>query len=585
MDRVSHLKQYFIVAFVGAPFELWDLTTLSLLRTMPKKFPPITALDWSPLHNMKHLKKKEREKQEAANNETANSPEAAQSGDTKSDKTLLNNNKLVAKEHFVFTDPEGQLYHFSVEGNSIKDGTKIDAESSLGTVTCIAWKSDHVVRGDADGNMNIWDLKTKSTKNISTGKRGSGSAVKKIRFAPGKGNMKLLVLTNDSVSIHDVKTGELINEIKSPKDLVSKPSDIGWAASDRPVIATQDGCLRIMSLALSGSTSSLMDYEESEPMACHSLLASKARNNFETLLHPQPWKESSGSRNWLHPEVEDGFTNSSEVDRVSQLIELMDERAVQCLQNSNVPTTDKLFLASKLCGLKWESEFWQVAASTFPRSSTSSWKDQQSLGQRYDLLVDNTTFFNWLSERQNVHESRCIAGPGVGTLEPHMKKTLLSRMICMGSIDKAVKILLESSDPSDPSYYEDNLRACLVSSYGALVNSSSGAGGPSLDSQASTVKLVATNLIAEGKLWEGVELLCLIDKVSEACQYLQASNEWYASVWLAKCRLTHADQHDQLTKIIGKFSDHLITEGLRQEAILVQLSCANYIGKGSFFIG
>lgn len=58
MLRVSHLKQYFIVAFVGAPFELWDLRSLSLLRTMPKKFPPITALDWSPLHNLKSLKKK-----------------------------------------------------------------------------------------------------------------------------------------------------------------------------------------------------------------------------------------------------------------------------------------------------------------------------------------------------------------------------------------------------------------------------------------------------------------------------------------------------------------------------------------------
>ena len=39
---------------------------------------------------------------------------------------------LVAKEHFVFTDPDGQLYHFSVEGNAIRDGTKVPAESSLG---------------------------------------------------------------------------------------------------------------------------------------------------------------------------------------------------------------------------------------------------------------------------------------------------------------------------------------------------------------------------------------------------------------------------------------------------------------------
>ena len=44
---------------------------------------------------------------------------------------------IVAKEHFVFTDPEGQLYRFSVEGNSIKEGTKIDKEGGLGTTTTL----------------------------------------------------------------------------------------------------------------------------------------------------------------------------------------------------------------------------------------------------------------------------------------------------------------------------------------------------------------------------------------------------------------------------------------------------------------
>ena len=114
MIRVSHLKQYFIVSFRGAPFELWDLKNLSLLRTMPKKFPPITALEWSPLHNLKSLKKKQ---------------EQDKPPDTIKDDN--DNTGLVAKEHFVFTDPEGQLYHFSVEGNAIKDGTKVPAEASL----------------------------------------------------------------------------------------------------------------------------------------------------------------------------------------------------------------------------------------------------------------------------------------------------------------------------------------------------------------------------------------------------------------------------------------------------------------------
>ena len=155
-------------------------------------------------------------------------------------------------------------------------------------VTCIGWKSDHVVRGDAEGSINVWDLKTKSTKTISACRRGTH--VKKIRFAPGKGNMKLLVLGHDTVSIWDVKSGDLVNELRSPKDLVSRPVDIDWAASDRPVVATQDGCLRVMSLALNGSSSPIMDYEQCEPIACHSLLPIRARNNFEAMLHPRPWK-------------------------------------------------------------------------------------------------------------------------------------------------------------------------------------------------------------------------------------------------------------------------------------------------------
>ena len=48
MVRVSHLRKLFVVAFSQGPFELWDLEKLCVLRTMPRKFPHITALEWSP---------------------------------------------------------------------------------------------------------------------------------------------------------------------------------------------------------------------------------------------------------------------------------------------------------------------------------------------------------------------------------------------------------------------------------------------------------------------------------------------------------------------------------------------------------
>lgn len=48
------------------------------------------------------------------------------------------------------------------------------------------------------------------------------------------------------------------------------------------------------------------------------------------------------------------------------------------------------------------------------------------------------------------------------------------------------------------------------------------------------MKLVGTNLIASGRLAEGVQLLCLIDKGLDACRYLQTYGSWDQAVWLAK---------------------------------------------------
>ena len=44
---------------------------------MPKKFPPITALDWSPLHNLKSLKRRMKEA-DSAKGESSKSSETSE---------------------------------------------------------------------------------------------------------------------------------------------------------------------------------------------------------------------------------------------------------------------------------------------------------------------------------------------------------------------------------------------------------------------------------------------------------------------------------------------------------------------------
>jgi hypothetical protein len=89
---------------------------------------------------------------------------------------------------------------------------------------------------------------------------------------------------------------------------------------------------------------------------------------------------------------------------------------------------------------------------------------------------------------------------------------------------------------------------------------------------------VATNLIADGKLWEGVELLCLIDKVFDACTYLQSCQHWDSSLWLAKCRLGNSVQHrEEMSKVLSKYCDHCVSTGQSKRAILLKLVNRDFI--------
>lgn len=51
-------------------------------------------------------------------------------------KSELSQN-ISAREHFVFTDNDGQVYHFTVEGNSVKDSARIPPDVSPASSTSL----------------------------------------------------------------------------------------------------------------------------------------------------------------------------------------------------------------------------------------------------------------------------------------------------------------------------------------------------------------------------------------------------------------------------------------------------------------
>ena len=85
----------------------------------------------------------------------------------------------------------------------------------------------------------------------------------------------------------------------------------------------------------------------------------------------------------------------------------------------------------------------------------------------------------------------------------------------------AVELLLETP-PDHDRYLTDALMACVI------------AASESKEAYHSIVQSVASNLIAQNKLREGIQLLLLIRNGIEACQHLQNASRWDEAALLAK---------------------------------------------------
>uniref|UniRef100_A0A8D3E7C0 WD repeat-containing protein 11 n=1 Tax=Scophthalmus maximus TaxID=52904 RepID=A0A8D3E7C0_SCOMX len=570
MIKVSHLKQYLVVVFRDKPLELWGTRTGTLLREMAKNFPTVTALEWSPSHNLKSLKKKQMAAREAMARQTVSDAEQSsvessvisllQDAESKSETSQA----ISAREHFVFTDTDGQVYHITVEGNTVKDGARIPPDGSMGSIACIAWKGDTLVLGDVDGNLNFWDLKARLSRGIPT-HRGW---VKKIRFAPGKGNQKLLVMYADGAEVWDTKEVQMVSSTRIGRNVNYRILDIDWCTSDKVVLASDDGCIRVLEMAMKSASYRMDEQDLTDPVWCPYLLVPRAALTLKAFLLLQPW---SGT-----------FTMD-----ITQVVPTVFEKCSDCksdrlpsdmksvLLDPEFSLLQRCLLVSRLFGDESDLHFWTVASyylQSFAQArqlsvSTAEGQapnegaqpsPQNHLDICHDILCESSYFQKFQLDRVHLQEVK-------RTSYDHTKKCA-DQLLLLGQTDRAVQLLLETS-ADNQNYYCDSLKACLVTT----ITSS----GPSQ----STIKLVATNMIANGKLAEGVQLLCLIDKAADACRYLQTYGEWNRAAWLAKVRLSAAEGSD----VLKRWAEHLCSPQVNQKSkailVLLSLGCFYKVGE------
>ncbi|PIK33261.1 putative WD repeat-containing protein 11, partial [Apostichopus japonicus] len=216
--------------------------------------------------------------------------------------------------------------------------------------------------GRSDGVIGVWDLKNKMSRNYPTGRSG----IKKVRFAPGKGNLKMLLLCADSLDIWDLQEKEMISSLKNPKDDEKRIVDVDWGSSNTPLVLTADGCLRLFDLSLRRAPHPLRAWRvksESnsckckEPFFCPYLLSPKTALAMKHTLQHQPWNEKYE----LQIGTDFECLKEDQVEKVNQQLSLIPKRIRNYIPSCPYGTAQRCLMTSRLFGDEAETDFWTVA--------------------------------------------------------------------------------------------------------------------------------------------------------------------------------------------------------------------------------
>ncbi|VDQ12255.1 unnamed protein product [Trichobilharzia regenti] len=204
---------------------------------------------------------------------------------------------------------------------------------------------------------------------------------------------------------------------------------------------------------------------------------------------------------------------------------------------SSTTIIERCLWTAQLFSDVYEVKFWRLVANRLlykksVNSFTNSPSDKE-LWSRYFLDLSWDFLADCRLYRQNVENYTSLMEKShYSSIETMV---CVDTLLMIGQPDRAVNLLLET--PVDSNLYSLNMhRACLLA---ANATRKSCLSGPSIDQSVedtylSTVKLVATNLLSNGRINEGIGLLCLIGLQIDACRYLESFDQWDRAIWLAK---------------------------------------------------
>lgn len=588
--RVSSAQQYFIVLLKDRPFEIWDLRTLSLLKTM-KPFSQVTALEWSPLQHSSLFP-------------------------FETDNTYSHNNFI--KEHFVFTLPDGSLRYYTVENNNVTS-SDIQADLGMGIISTLAWKGNLLVSGDTVGTIHVWNFSTRKSQVFATNK----GLIRRLRFSPSQRSNQVMALFNEGeFGIWDLDHGIRLAVSSYLKGRDLSAVDCDWIAENSPVVATSDGCVRVLDRSLSISSSPLVYTNVKGPLYSPYLLPPLQAIQLKVLLqhylgpNKRSYEKEEISSLDKEPQLykkqttlqQNKFEKSNEP--LVAIIDLLDPNLLNALQNSpSLP--DKFLKVAKFYGDQEEIAFWTLALWGLDKFVLKKEKQESDVSTKIPdylqspaqitrqresapkqevldlhsnedgemtklqsnssegtspLLFKNTTnelpgYFDLLLENSRIRSMEICRAAIHETKKNSYDLTqkIVELNLLLGQKEKGIEMLLDSA-AENPNFYKDSLKAAVV------------AATISPQHFKNTMKLIATNLIAHGKVDEGVQLLCLIGKSLDACRYLQSYDRWTDAAWLAKISLSE----EECRSVLKRWAQFLNGTNQKMKAVQILLTLGEF---------
>ncbi|GAU94003.1 hypothetical protein RvY_05852 [Ramazzottius varieornatus] len=404
-------------------------------------------------------------------------------------KTMLLEEVKRRQELLLFVDMNGLFQAYKVKGNIVHEdkNSAFFTQTTIGHVTTMCRKKNKIIMGDVDGSLIKW-LPSDSmaeTKNLNRG------WIKTIRFSPKERIMWAAILFNDGVDVWEIETMEQINMMK-PKHF--KINSLDWVSATCLALACMDGMIRI--------------YDCRNFQTCTSVLTKSSlidpKISPYVLHHHTALKAKSGLLLGL---------------KESQV--LLDQDTEDSLPHNDLPPIESLsvvdrgFLAALLMGDESDYHFWKTCMRGLP-AKNSILKDYLSHSEDSVLLPGSELKTLQIDLANSALSNQESASDGF--------RKCIQHLVSIGESDRAVEHLL-NMDASHPHYYEDSLKAALLTSLKSSNNA---------ESVQSTVKLIATHLIASSShVSDGVEILCAIGKVPDACRYLQSYGQYNEAAVLA----------------------------------------------------